>query len=107
MVQLVHSVYSVITSAFAAASPQMRRSLKIFATPPRAAGGGELRLGRRREPFRAVELRDGEKPALLRAYLHRWRFEVAAFFAGVGAEASDAELLRIAPGYPVFRIAPS
>jgi deazaflavin-dependent oxidoreductase (nitroreductase family) len=70
----------------------------------RAAGGGELRLGRRREPFRAVELRDGEKPALLRAYLHRWRFEVAAFFPGVGAEASDAELLRVAPGYPVFRV---
>ncbi len=36
MVQFVQSVYSVITSAFAAASPQMRRSLKIVATPPRA-----------------------------------------------------------------------
>jgi len=70
----------------------------------RVVGGGELRLGRRREAFRAVELRDGEKPAILRAYLHKWRFEVAAFFEGVGPEASDAELLRIAPGYPVFRI---
>jgi len=71
----------------------------------RVVGGGELRLGRRREAFRAVELRDGEKPAILRAYLDKWRFEVAAFFEGVGPEASDAELLRIAPGYPVFRIA--
>ncbi|HYV65796.1 MAG TPA: nitroreductase/quinone reductase family protein [Myxococcales bacterium] len=70
----------------------------------RVVGGGELRLGRRREAFRAVELRDGEKPAILRAYLHKWRFEVAAFFEGVGPEASDAELLRVAPGYPVFRI---
>ena len=70
----------------------------------RAAGGGELRLGRRREPFRAIELRDGEKPAVLRAYLDKWRFEVAAFFEGVGPTASDADLLRIAPGYPVFRI---
>jgi len=70
----------------------------------RVVGGGELRLGRRREAFRAVELRDGEKSAILRAYLHKWRFEVAAFFEGVGPEASDAELLRIAPGYPVFRI---
>jgi len=70
----------------------------------RVVGGGELRLGRRREAFRAVELRDGEKPAILRAYLHKWRFEVAAFFEGVGPEASDAELLRIAPAYPVFRI---
>ena len=70
----------------------------------RAAGGGELRLGRRREPFRAVELADAEKPALLRAYLDKWRFEVAAFFEGVGADASDEDLRRIAPGYPVFRI---
>jgi len=70
----------------------------------RVVGGGELRLGRRREAFRAVELRDGEKPAILRAYLHKWRFEVAAFFEGVDPEASDAELLRVAPGYPVFRI---
>ena len=70
----------------------------------RAAGGGELRLGRRREPFRAVELADAEKPVLLRAYLDKWRFEVAAFFEGVGADASDEDLRRIAPGYPVFRI---
>jgi deazaflavin-dependent oxidoreductase (nitroreductase family) len=70
----------------------------------RAAAGGELRLGRRREAFRADELPDADKPPLLRAYLRKWAFEVAAFFGGVGAEASDAELLRIAPGYPVFRI---
>src|SRR6516164_8287640 len=35
----------------------------------RVAGTGELRLGRRRETFRAVELPDAEKPPLLRAYL--------------------------------------
>jgi deazaflavin-dependent oxidoreductase (nitroreductase family) len=70
----------------------------------RAAARGELRLGRRRETFRADELPDADKPPLLRAYLRKWAFEVGAFFSGVGAEASDAELLRIAPGYPVFRI---
>jgi len=32
----------------------------------RAARGGELRLGSRRDPFRAEELADAEKPALLR-----------------------------------------
>lgn len=73
----------------------------------RAAGGGELRLGGRREPFRAVELGDAEKPPILRAYLHRWRFEVAAFFEGIGPDASDEDLRRIAPGYPVFRIRPA
>jgi deazaflavin-dependent oxidoreductase (nitroreductase family) len=70
----------------------------------RVAGEGELRLGRRAERFTAVELADDDKPALLRAYLRRWKFEVGAFFDGVGPEASDAELRRIAPGYPVFRI---
>jgi deazaflavin-dependent oxidoreductase (nitroreductase family) len=70
----------------------------------RSAGRGELRLGWRHEPFRATELSDAVKPELLRAYLRKWRFEVAAFFEGVGPEATDEELLRIAPGYPVFRI---
>jgi deazaflavin-dependent oxidoreductase (nitroreductase family) len=70
----------------------------------RASGGGELRLGARREPIRVVELPDDEKPELLRAYLRRWRFEVGQFFEGVGPEAPEAELRRIAPGYPVFRL---
>jgi deazaflavin-dependent oxidoreductase (nitroreductase family) len=71
----------------------------------RAAGTGELRLGRRAEAFSAVELADADKPAVLRAYLKRWKFEVGVFFDGVDADASDADLLRIAPGYPVFRLA--
>jgi deazaflavin-dependent oxidoreductase (nitroreductase family) len=70
----------------------------------RAAGGGELRLGRRSEPFRAVEVGDAEKPTILRAYLQRWRFEVNRFFEGVGSAPSDDDLLRIAGRYPVFRI---
>ncbi|WP_280723665.1 nitroreductase family deazaflavin-dependent oxidoreductase [Kitasatospora sp. MAA4] len=70
----------------------------------RAIGTGELRLGRRAETFSATELADSEKPDVLRAYLTRWKFEVGAFFQGVGPDAPDAELLRIAPGYPVFRI---
>ncbi|WP_354645109.1 nitroreductase family deazaflavin-dependent oxidoreductase [Kitasatospora camelliae] len=71
----------------------------------RAAGTGELRLGRRAEAFRATELEDGAKPEVLRAYLKRWKFEVGVFFDGVDDTASDEVLLRIAPGYPVFRIA--
>ncbi len=70
----------------------------------RASGAGELRLGSRREAFRATELADAEKPPVLRAYLQRWRFEVGRFFAGIGHDASDAELERIASQYPVFRI---
>lgn len=70
----------------------------------RAAGGGELRVGRRVEEFRVVELADGEKPPVLREYLRRWKFEVGVFFDGVDASASDEQLLAIAPGYPVFRL---
>jgi deazaflavin-dependent oxidoreductase (nitroreductase family) len=70
----------------------------------RVAGGGELRIGRRAEPFTATELADADKPAVLRAYLKRWKFEVGTFFEGVGPDAPDARLLEIAPGYPVFRI---
>lgn len=70
----------------------------------RAAGEGELHVGRRVERFVPSELADDVKPAILRAYLRRWKFEVGVFFDGIDANASDADLLRIAPGYPVFRI---
>lgn len=72
----------------------------------RVAGEGELRLGRRVEHFVPQELSDADKPAILRAYLKRWKFEIGVFFDGVGPDATDDELLAIAPGYPVFRILP-
>jgi len=70
----------------------------------RANDTGEIRLGRKRETFHAIELPDDEKPPLLRAYLDKWRFEVDRFFEGVGANASNEELRRIAPSYPIFRL---
>ena len=70
----------------------------------RAAGGGELRVGRRAEPFTATELADADKPPVLRAYLKRWKAEVGVFFGGVGADSSEEELRRICPDHPVFRI---
>jgi len=72
----------------------------------RTAGEGTLRLGRRRDPFRAQELLDPEKPDVLRAYLRRWKMEVGVFFDGVDANSSHQELLRISPDHPVFRIDP-
>jgi deazaflavin-dependent oxidoreductase (nitroreductase family) len=72
----------------------------------RVAGEGELVLGGRIQRFRAVEVADDDKVALLRAYLKRWKFEVGQFFGGVGAEASDADLRRIAPDHPAFRVEP-
>ncbi len=70
----------------------------------RASGQGHLLLGRRSEQFSATELQDDEKPPVLRAYLKRWKFEVGAFFSGVGPQSSDQELRRIAPEHPVFRL---
>jgi len=70
----------------------------------RVAGGGELRLGRRIERFRAVELADQDKPVVLRRYLKRWSWEVGMFFEGVDANSSDARLMEIAPGFPVFKV---
>src|SRR4051812_3705825 len=73
----------------------------------RASGEGRLRVGRRTEPFTAVELADEEKPPLLRAYLKKWAWETGAFFEGVGADASEDDIRRIAPRHPVFRITTS
>jgi deazaflavin-dependent oxidoreductase (nitroreductase family) len=70
----------------------------------RVAGEGDLLLGSRREHFRASEVGDEQKEAILRAYLKRWKWEVGQFFDGVGPDASSEELARIAPRHPVFRI---
>lgn len=70
----------------------------------RANDQGRLRVGRRTQSFRAVELAEDEKPPLLRAYLKKWKFEVGVFFDGVGPDSSDQELRRVAPDHPVFRL---
>jgi len=70
----------------------------------RVSGGGELRLGRKTEPFTVTELPDDEKLPVLRRYLERWGWEVGQFFEGITKNATDEELVGIAPGFPVFRI---
>ena len=70
----------------------------------RVSGGGKLFVGRRSEDFTAVELDDTEKPDLLRTYLRKWKWESGQFFGGVGPDAPEEEIRRIAPDHPVFRI---
>lgn len=70
----------------------------------RAARGGELRLGRNREPIGVEEVPDEAKPPILRAYLRHWKMETGKFFDGTTAESPESELRRIAPHHPVFRI---
>ena len=70
----------------------------------RAAGTGELRLGRRSESFRGRELTDDEKVPVLRAYLKRWKAEVGIFFDGTGPDSSDDQIRAIAPKHPAFEV---
>jgi deazaflavin-dependent oxidoreductase (nitroreductase family) len=70
----------------------------------RVSGTGELRRGRRTEAFRAAELPDDAKVPVLRGYLDKWGWEVGQFFEGVDKSATDDDLARIAPGFPVFRV---
>ena len=70
----------------------------------RVSGGGRLVRGREVEEFTRDRGPEDERPALLRAYLEKWKWEVGAFFDGVGPDSSDEELRRIAPDHPAFRI---
>ncbi|MEU2679334.1 nitroreductase family deazaflavin-dependent oxidoreductase [Streptomyces sp. NPDC007107] len=71
----------------------------------RAAGGGELKVGRKVRTFTAVEIADDEqKVRIVRAYLKRWGWEVNQYFQGITASSTDAELLAACPDHPVFRI---
>ena len=72
----------------------------------RVSRTGRITLGRKTETVHVEEVADGEKPPILRAYLREWAWEVGRFFGGVDADASEADLARIAPRHPVFRIIP-
>jgi deazaflavin-dependent oxidoreductase (nitroreductase family) len=72
----------------------------------RAAGTGELRVGKRTETFRGRELSDQEKVPVLRAYLKRWKVEVGVFFDGVGPDSDDAQIQAIAGKHPAFEVLP-
>jgi deazaflavin-dependent oxidoreductase (nitroreductase family) len=73
----------------------------------RAAGTGELRVGKRTEAFRGRELSDQEKVPVLRAYLKRWKVEVGVFFDGVGPDSSDAQIHAIVGKHPAFEVLPA
>jgi deazaflavin-dependent oxidoreductase (nitroreductase family) len=72
----------------------------------RAAGTGELRVGKRTEAFRSRELTDDEKVPVLRAYLRRWKVEISSFFNGIGPDSSDEQLRAIAADHPAFEVLP-
>ncbi len=70
----------------------------------RAAGQAELRVGRRVEQVRLVEVPAADRVPVLKVYLRRWGWEVGRFVEGLTSTSTDAELAAAAPGMPVFRV---
>ena len=70
----------------------------------RAQGGGRLKKGSHLTDFRAVELADAEKLPVLRAYFKRWWSLVARMTTVTSPDASDEEITKAAPMYPVFML---
>jgi deazaflavin-dependent oxidoreductase (nitroreductase family) len=70
----------------------------------RAAEVAELRVGRRVETVRLVEVPVHQRVPVLRVYLDRWGWEVGRFVEGLTARSTDAELAAAAPGLPVFLV---
>jgi deazaflavin-dependent oxidoreductase (nitroreductase family) len=70
----------------------------------RAAGRGELQLGKRSEAVELVELPVDQRVPVLRVYLTKWGWEVSRFVEGLSKTSTDAEIAAVAPGMPVFRV---
>lgn len=67
---------------------------------------GEIEVGPRWRPrsAQATEVRDDDKPEVLRRYLQRWYWQVKGYVAGLTPESSDDELRAAAPSFPVFSL---
>jgi len=72
----------------------------------RVAGAGELRLGKKVQPFTVTEITGADAVPVLREDLRRWKWEVGQFFAGVGPDSTDEQLLAIVGDHPVFQLKP-
>ena len=70
----------------------------------RAAGAGELQLGKRTEAVELVELPADQRVPVLRVYVTKWGWEVGRFVEGLSKKSSDAEIAAAAPGMPVFHV---
>ena len=71
-----------------------------------AAGEVSLRKGRRRTRFTVRALSDDEKPAVLKAYLDRFKPTVQRYFP-VPAGSPPSAFAPVAARYPVFELMPA
>ena len=70
----------------------------------RAAAAGSVRGRKRRGVQRDRGRRTRRSPPVLRAYLKKWKWEVGAFFGGVGREFHRGGAVADRPDHPAFRI---
>jgi deazaflavin-dependent oxidoreductase (nitroreductase family) len=70
-----------------------------------ASGTVALKKGRRREEFRVRALSADEKPAVLRAYLDRFKLAVQRYFP-VPAGAPEEAFRPLVDRYPAFELLP-
>jgi len=71
-----------------------------------ADGAAELALGRRTDRVTLVEVPVPERVPVIRAYVDAWYWEVGKFVEGLDRSSTDADILAVAPGMPVFRVTP-
>ena len=69
----------------------------------RASGEAGLRLGRRSEQARVIEVGQSDRPAIIAEYLKRWGNVTRGHF-GTVQDPDAAELDRLAARTPVFKI---
>jgi deazaflavin-dependent oxidoreductase (nitroreductase family) len=70
-----------------------------------ASGTVALKKGRRRDDYRVRPLRADEKPAVLKAYLDRFKLTVQRYFP-VQAGAPETAFRSLVDRYPVFELEP-
>ena len=68
-----------------------------------AAGEVTLKKGRSRQKFRLRPISDADKPALLKAYLDRFRTTVQRYFP-LPAGSPEQDFAKVASDYPVFEL---
>ena len=51
-----------------------------------------------------VEVPVAERVPVIRAYVDAWYWEVGRFVEGLDRSSTDAQILAVAPGMPVFRV---
>lgn len=79
------------------------RGVTAWVRNARAAGEIALRRGSARQSYRLRELPDAEKPAVLRAYLEKFKTSVRQFFS-VPPGAPEEAFAAVAASHPVFEL---